>query len=164
MNWDTLASAMVGGAIALGAVAWKARIDRTARVEAESREERYSVYRRLIPMLLGTLGEESRKQLAVDIILFGSDDMTKQWTAFLDSVFDRGVANDTPEAAHLWAAMLLAMRKDTSRPGTKLVPNDLLAALGIRAGRDPLEARELAVRAGLAKPMSGGASGNLSCE
>lgn len=158
MNWETLGSAVVGGVIALAAVAWKARIDRGARIEAESKEERYSVYRRLISMLQGTLGDESKKQLAVDIILFGSDEMTKQWITFLDAVFDRKVANDTPEAAELWAGMLLAMRKDTSRPGTKLAPSDLLAALGIRKGRDPLAARELSVRAGLAKSSSKGAS------
>jgi hypothetical protein len=133
---------------------WKGKLDRSARIEGEARDERFNVYRRVVAWLLAEPGtkESSKKSLSVDLVLFGSDEAVRAWIAFMDSVFDGGVKSNTPQAEELWKRMLLAMRRDASRPGTDLAGDEVMAAFGIRAGRDPVVARRRAEAAGLLKP------------
>ncbi|MEI9951620.1 MAG: hypothetical protein WDO74_22235 [Pseudomonadota bacterium] len=153
---STVLAAGVGASAALALQFVKAKQDRGARFESEVRTERHGVYRRIVAILLkgDEAAEGSVKQLATDVALFASDDVARAWIAFLDATLDRRVKSDSPEALQLWSQMLLAIRRDSSRPHTTLSESDVLALLGIRRGRDPELARIAAIESGLAKPKS----------
>jgi hypothetical protein len=129
----------------------KGRIDRRARIESESREQRFDLYRRLgDAMRYGDSATGSEKRaLAVDIALFASDDVARAWTAYLDAAYTGTIAKRSVEQNKLVSDVLRAMRRDASRPDTKLTGIDVLACLGVREGRDEKIAEKRAREAGL---------------
>src|SRR5690242_14521436 len=96
---SAIGATVVGAVGALLGVLVKARIDRTHRIESESKEQRFDLYRRLGEAMRygdSTTGSEKRA-LAVDIALFGSDDVARAWTGYLDAAFTGTVAKKSTE-------------------------------------------------------------------
>jgi len=148
---SAVGAAAIGVCGALVGVIVKGRIDRKHRIESESKEQRFDLYKRLAEAMRygdSTTGGEKRG-LTIDIALFGSDEVARAWTAYVDAAYTGTITKKSPERMQLASALVLAMRMDASRPDTKLSKTDVLACLGVREGRDEKAAEQRARDAGL---------------
>jgi hypothetical protein len=145
-------AAAVGVCGALIGVFVKGRIDRKQRIESESKEQRFDLYKRLAEAIRysDSVKGQAKAALTIDIGLFGSDAVVAAWTAYVDAILSGHIkGKDSPENLRHVGALLLAMRRDASRPDSKLTGVDMIAALGLKEGRSVEEAERNAREAGM---------------
>src|SRR5690606_25114441 len=97
--------AAVGGLIvSLLTVLLRSRFDHESKVRSESGAERRALYRKLVDAVKSRRPPLNLDRLAVDVVLFGSDEVVRVWSTFVDPATPRN-SNDA------WGKMLLAIRR-----------------------------------------------------
>jgi hypothetical protein len=136
VKWTAVIAACVIATVTLVGYFINARVNRHARIESDAKEQRLDTYRQIIALMIAHAGQhvstESHpdlRALAMNILLFASDDVVRAWRRFVDH--GRVGTNDEQTLRAALGALLLSIRRDAGRGQTRLDEREVLGALGL---------------------------------